>query len=220
MRKTIFLKGRSGIYGIVNSINNKIYIGKTKCMYKRCSQYEYDFKNRTLGHINDHLYNAMVKHGIESFDFIPLEFADVKLLTMLELEWIDRLESTDRNKGYNLRRDSSSSMIVHAETSSKISRNLKEQWSNGVRDDHSDKLKEYWDGNVIRKNQQSNLMSSVKTKYEYDVIHFNGSTEWGVNYSRLVELGLKNVISNFHRQKSDDVKCKGFRVIRRVKGGV
>jgi len=34
----------------------------------------------------------------------------------------------------------------------------------------------------------------------------------------LCELGLKNVIANFHRTQSNEATCKGFTVIRHIKG--
>ena len=67
------------------------------------------------------------------------------MLAEKELFWIGRLRVTDRNVGYNLRLDSSTGMVTHSETSIKISNRLKKEWSEGVRDGHSDKLKVSWE---------------------------------------------------------------------------
>jgi len=216
MRKCIYLKGRSGIYAIVNSLNNKVYVGRTKCMYKRCSQYVYDFENRSIGHLNNHLYNAMVKSGINNFDFVPLEFASDLELPEKELLWMDTLKSCERDRGYNLRRDSDGHMVTSSETSGKISNNLKQQWASGVRDGHSQKLKENWKNNPLRSKQQSKILSINKTRYQYIV--YEGCESTVVNYSWLKQNKLHNVITHFHRKKSNDVIYKGVRIIRKPIG--
>jgi hypothetical protein len=159
----------------------------------------------------------MIKVGIDKFEIFPLEFAEIDNLSELELRWMVRLKSTDRNHGYNLRMDSSTGMITSPETSQKISDNLKRQWASGIRDGHAEKLRDKWASDPTRKKNQGILFSQIKTKYEYEVYHPNGEIE-SCSYDRLVELGLKNVIVNFHRKNSNDVKCKGFRVIRFNKG--
>jgi hypothetical protein len=109
--------------------------------------------------------------------------------------------------------DSNTGMITHPDTSKKISVNLKRQWANGERDGHGDKLKKSWSNNDKRKKQQSQMMTKNLTKYSYEVTSPKGSVE-NCDYTRLTELGLKSVLSNFFRKKSNDAMCKGFRVIR------
>lgn len=217
MSPNIFLKHCSGIYGIRNKVNNKIYVGKTKCMYRRCHQYIYDFETRHIGHINDYLYRAMVKVGIENFELFPLEFCDTENIASRELHWMLSLNSTHRTRGYNLRMDSSTGMHVSTETSEKISSNLKQQWANGVRDGHSQKLKDKWASDPQRRLNQGLTFSRLKTKYTYEVHHPCGKKE-SCDYKRLCELKLQNVGSNFYRRNSDDVTCKGFRIIRHARG--
>lgn len=219
MKPNKFLKGRSGIYGIRNLINDKIYVGKTKCMYRRCHQYVYDFRERSIGHINDYLFNAMNKVGINQFEYFPLEFCTIDETAIRELFWITELNTIDRNHGYNLRLDSSTGMITSQSTSEKISANLRRQWRDGIRDNHSQKMKDIWSNDPKRKLQQSTLLRKYRTKYDYNVHHPDGTVET-CQYSRLIELGLKNVIANFHRKKSNDVMCKGFRVVRFNKGEI
>jgi group I intron endonuclease len=202
----------SGIYMLFNSVNNKIYIGKTQCFYKRCHQYVYDFKERKIGHLNDYLFNAMNKQGIENFDFVPVEFVGVNDLTERELHWIQHFKTTDRNYGYNIRMDSKEGLITSPETSLKMSENLKRQWASGARDQHSEKLKKSWRDNHERKAAQSALFSRYKTKYEYQVFLPEGVKI--LNYSELVEYGLQTVVGSFHRKKTNDVFCKGVRVVR------
>lgn len=201
---------------IFNSVNNKIYIGKTQCLYKRAHQYIYDFKERKIGHLNNYLFNAMTKQGLESFDFVPLEFVEPSELTEREYFWMEHFRTTDRNYGYNIRMDSREGLITSPETSLKMSQNLKSQWASGVRDGHSEKLKKSWLNDHERKANQSALFSRYKTKYEYLVYLPEGAKV--LNYSELAEHGLQTVVSNFHRKKSNDVTCKGIRVVRRPLG--
>lgn len=213
MKPIIALKNRPLIYAITNTINGKTYVGKTKCIYRRCYQYLYDFDKRAIGHINDYLYNAMVKYGIDSFEMIPLEFASVDKLAERELWWMNHLDTLNRKKGYNLRADSSTGMITHQITSEKISARLKKEWADGKRSGHADKLREKWK-NPERKKQQSELCSKIKTKYVYDIITPQGATET-CSYKQLVSYSLGSVLSSFHRKKTDTVTIKGYVITRR-----
>jgi group I intron endonuclease len=137
-------KNKSGIYAIINRVNNKIYIGKTKNFYKRYHQYLYDIKNKKTEHINTYLLNSIIKHKSENFRFEIIEILNLNKINLFnekELFWMDIYNSCIKLKGYNLRRDSSTGMIVHEETSKKISERLKKEWLEGIRKDHSKKLK-------------------------------------------------------------------------------
>lgn len=218
MNPCIYLKGVSGVYLIHNTVNNKAYIGQTKCMYKRCHQYLYDFRERKLGHLNDYLFNAMQKIGIDKFQFIPLEFVDShEILTEREKYWIEHHDTLNRNYGYNLRLDDQEyGLITNPETSEKMTRNLKSQWESGLRDGHSEKMKDSWASNPERRAKQSQMFREMRTKYEYQVHTDKGVVV--VDYAELVDMGLQSAISNFYRKKSNDVVCKGVRVVRAPKG--
>lgn len=215
MRPNSFLKKRSGIYGIYNPDIGKIYIGRTNDMFRRCSQYRYDFEKDRSQHLNDYLRAAMRKHGFDNFVFFPIEFCDECELQEKELKWMRVLKSTDRRYGYNLRTDTSGGMNVHSDTKEKIRQNLIRQWASGVRDGHSEKLKLSWHNNPSRKEKQGELFKKYKTKYVY-VIKPQRGRSVTVKYERLEEFGLKTVISQFHRKKSNEVMCKGYRVTRRL----
>ena len=92
-----------GIYCIRNTLNDKRYIGRTKSFYRRCHQYIYDFKNRSIGHLNDYLYNAMLKYGLDSFVFEIVEHCEFSIQPDRELYWIKTFNTTDRDFGYNIR---------------------------------------------------------------------------------------------------------------------
>jgi group I intron endonuclease len=54
----------SGIYKITNLINNKVYIGQSKNIYKR-----WYMEQHSKTHVNIHLYNSFKKYGIDKFKF-------------------------------------------------------------------------------------------------------------------------------------------------------
>jgi group I intron endonuclease len=85
-----------GIYKITNSINNKIYIGRSLNIEKRWKQH----KNPST----DYLINrAIKKYGIDNFIFeIIEEIREDNLLSDREVYWIHFYDSTDPLKGYNI----------------------------------------------------------------------------------------------------------------------
>lgn len=215
MQPNQFLKNRCGIYGIYNPHIGKIYVGKTIDFFRRCAQYKYDFDQQRGDHLNPYLLAAMNKHGFDSFVFFPLEFCEESELSIREEHWMTFLKSTERSRGYNLRSDSSGGMRAHADTVEKIRANLKRQWAAGIRDGHSEKLKANWATNKGRVKRQGALFSRYLTKYVYVVKPPRGRNTT-VKYKRLCELGLQGVISKMHKNKSNDVVFKGYRVVKRL----
>jgi group I intron endonuclease len=191
-------------------VNGKSYVGKTKCFWRRCHCYLNAYRKRNHRKINNHLMNAFDKHGLSVFIFTPIEFCDISLLADRELYWIDLLKTTDRSKGYNLRRDSSTGMVTHPSTSEKIRNNLRKQWESGVRDGHGLKMKEFHKDNFELKKRYSEIFTRLKTKYEYIINDVEV-----LSYKQLKDRGLSNVISTFHRKKVDTVAFKGFKIVRK-----
>lgn len=216
-----------GIYVIKNSINGKIYVGKSKNCYKRLNQHLYDIRTLERNYNeNPHLLSAINKYGIENFDYYLVEKFDKnlecpeleKLLYEKELYWMKELDSLNKEKGYNLRYDSEGKCYCSEETSKKITNRLKKEWESGIRDKHSDKLKEYWETcGDERKKQQSKIMSKNKTKYIYIIYDPDGNliTENG-NYDTLKKINLhKAAPSAFSKKKCDEVICKKYKIIRK-----
>lgn len=114
-------KNKWGIYCIQNTSDNKIYIGKSKDIFRRISEHLFllrkQSKSKSL-HENRHLYNAWHKYGESCFAYFVVEYTaeNVNILAERELYWIEYLNATDRKYGYNLRMDSSSGMICSEET--------------------------------------------------------------------------------------------------------
>lgn len=206
---------KCGIYCIRNLINNKVYIGKSKNIYKRIIEHKHRIKIKSKDE-NPYLISSVEKYGINNFEYFVLEFLEEneKLVAERELYWIKIYKSLNKNFGYNLRSDSSTKMIVHKETSKKISERLKKEWKNGIRKEHSKKLYDNWKLNPERNKIQSEIMSKTKTKYEYLLYDLNNNFIEKCNYQRLVELNLKTVLSNFYRQKQNSVRCKSYIIVR------
>lgn len=213
MKPLILLKNRPVIYAIFNTISGKTYVGKTKCMYKRCHQYLSDVRGGNKSQrMNEHLYSSMLKYGVDSFEMFPLEFVDDCLnIDERELFWMSKLNTLDQRKGYNLRSDSSTSMIVHVETRRKISERVKREWASGVRDGHSDKMKHSW--TTRDKGKQRQTFSKTLTKYQYVITNADGSQDV-LLYKELVDRGFKNVVAKFHKHKSTKESFKGVTIER------
>ena len=213
-----------GIYVIKNSINGKIYVGKSKNCYKRLHQHLTDIKieNRNYNE-NIHLLNSFKKYGEENFEYYLVERFDESLenleniLSERELYWMKELDSLNREKGYNLRWDSQGKCYCSDETKEKIGKRAKKDWENGCHANHSDKLKEYWKDNIERRKQQSKLMSETKTKWIYTIYDPEGNliTDNG-NYNTLKDLGIASgALCAFSTKKCDDIITKKYRVIRK-----
>lgn len=213
-----------GIYVIKNSINGKIYVGKSKNCYKRLHQHLTDIRiDERNYNENPHLLNAFKKYGEDNFEYYIVEKFDSddenleKLLADRELFWMKELDSLNKEKGYNLRWDSQGKCFCSEETKRKVGERAKKDWENGCHDDHSNKMKEYWKNNEERKKQQSEIMSKNKTKWIYTIYDPEGNLiSDNADYSLLKELGLNTAaLSAFSKHKCNDVMAKKFRVIRR-----
>lgn len=217
MTPIITLKNRPLIYAIRNMINGKLYVGKTKCIYRRCHQYLRAVRTGNTDQINEYLLKSILSNGVENFEMFPVEFTTVHNSASRELWWMDHFGTLDKSKGYNLRYDSSSGMLVSDSTRNKISARLKGEWASGIRSQHSEKMKASWDGDLGRKERQSIIFSKTKTKYQYVITDPLGDV-FDCDYKGLVMLGLKSVFSNFHRTGENNVTIKGYSVQRFPKG--
>ena len=85
------------IYKITNRINNKIYIGQT------ARTLNIRWKEHKIASISSDrpLYKAMRKYGIDNFHIEILEEIPNTLLNEKETYWIKKLDSCNRDKGYN-----------------------------------------------------------------------------------------------------------------------
>ena len=167
--------GKIGIYCIRNLVNNKVYVGKSKNIYLRLKQHitQLNTKNKNE---NPYLIKSWHKHGKNNFEYFVLEYfdnLDENFLKQRELYWIDTYKSINRQFGYNLRRDSSTNMIVHEETKEKLknSRKLRDSKFPHLKEQVGKKSSKFWKNNPDIKEEMKTKVSNIHTKYniyQYD----------------------------------------------------
>lgn len=96
-----------GIYKITNLKNNKGYIGQSADIKRRWKNHKIELKNNA--HRNPHLQSAFNKYGEEAFEFRILEETTEENLDDAEEYWINYFNSTNPEKGYNLKYGGNSS---------------------------------------------------------------------------------------------------------------
>ena len=90
-----------GIYKIRNLKNGKIYIGQSTDIKTRWNNHKFELNSNT--HRNPHLQNAYNKYGEDAFEFTILERTFEENLNNAEEYWINYFDSTNPEKGYNLK---------------------------------------------------------------------------------------------------------------------
>jgi len=90
----------TGIYIIVNKINNKIYIGSSTNISKRWRDHKWYLNHNK--HHNSHLQLSWNKYTITAFEFFIVEECKLDDLLTKEKEYILYYNSFDKNFGYNI----------------------------------------------------------------------------------------------------------------------
>lgn len=86
------------IYIIKNTINNKVYIGQTKTsINQRWKEHIRHAKNG-----NQIINRAMNKYGSDKFYIEILETCDINDIDNREIYYIEKYDSTNKSKGYNV----------------------------------------------------------------------------------------------------------------------
>jgi group I intron endonuclease len=141
----------SGIYGIKNIVNNKIYVGSALNIKKRW--YEHKYKLKYNKHANKHLNDACNKYGINNFEFIIIERVEPSKLIEREQYYINYYNATNRDNGYNLLPIAGNSLnYKHSEiTKEKIRNSLVGRKSSRVNYVVSDETKKNMSNSAKRK---------------------------------------------------------------------
>lgn len=87
-----------GIYRIIDTVENKSYIGKSKDIKTRIRKHQYRLKKGI--HHNRYLQRAWDKHGQSEFVFEILEECEVEELESLETYYIYAYDSFEN--GFNM----------------------------------------------------------------------------------------------------------------------
>jgi group I intron endonuclease len=206
------------IYIIRNTIDGKIYVGKTKDHVRRFTTHRSDLKTKTCRKsTNRYLWNAAQKHGASAFAFeIVEQFDTLNEITIGERElfWMDHFDSCDDRFGYNLRRDTSTGMVQHAETLKLKSvnsmgdrnPNFGKNWTDeqkkqmslharfrhtlGVYDDQwrtkiGEKSTHFW-SDLEKRNAMGRKVSEAKTKYQ--ILQFSRSGVLIMKYDSVMDV--------------------------------
>lgn len=91
---------KSGIYRILNLINGKFYIGSAVYFAKRWAEHRRRLRKGI--HSNLHLQAAWNLYGERVFEFSIIERIKKDFLLEREQYWIDLLDATNPDKGYNV----------------------------------------------------------------------------------------------------------------------
>lgn len=157
-----------GVYKILNTENNKVYIGSSKNINKRFQDHKWEL-NKGI-HINKHLQHSWNKYGSDKFLFEIIEIIDDdtnktnEFLRNLETKYILKFKSFDSNFGYNIVKGGLGSLGI------KCSEEKREKISN------SNKGRKAWNKSIPMKESQKNLLKISNLKYskEIDVYNLNG----------------------------------------------
>jgi group I intron endonuclease len=153
---------RAGIYCIRNKVNNKVYIGKAKCIYRRIRQH-INLLNKKSKDENEHFINAWHKYGRHNFEYFVLEYTEIEQLKERELYWQKVYRCTDRNKGYNFREDSETGCVVSLETRKKLSEAQIKRFKDPKERQKSSHT--YWKDNPEATKEMAKKVSESKIQY-------------------------------------------------------
>jgi len=116
----VMLPVRSGIYSIRNTVNGKVYIGKSVNIAGRWRSHRSCLRRGV--HVNPHLQRAWCLYGESAFRCEVLhEESDISLLPTLEAKYVSDFNATDEAHGYNLNVVSGDSYRASPETRAKQS---------------------------------------------------------------------------------------------------
>lgn len=89
---------KCGIYGIVNTIDKKVYIGKSNNINNRWKAHKRDLSQGK--HYNKPLQESWNKHGDDAFIWKVIELVPENIYSLTELEYIQKYHKID--KAYNV----------------------------------------------------------------------------------------------------------------------
>lgn len=108
---------KSGIYKIINIINNKIYVGSSINMYQRIHHHVSELKRQK--HCSPYLQKVFNKYKLENLNFEIIEYCDKEDLINREQYYIDNLKPD-----YNICKIAGSLLGVKKSEASKLKQSL------------------------------------------------------------------------------------------------
>ena len=197
---------KSGIYKIINIVNNKIYVGSSVNIKERKKRHFIKLKSNK--HENRYLQNAFNKYGEENFIFEIIEYVENKnMLLEREQYWIDELSVCDRNIGYNMRLKAGSNLgyICSEETREKLRQislylGLKPPSCKGIKlsEEHKNKISNSHKGKKMSKEAvfksaeaRKGYITPMEVKQKISKA-LKGKTPWNKN-KKMSEDAIKNM---------------------------
>jgi len=174
---------KSGVYQIINTTNNKIYVGSSINLKQRFNDHKKLLRHNK--HPNNHLQSSWNKYGENNFKFKIIEFVVNENLLIKEQFYIDLFSSYDRKIGYNL------SKIAGSTIGYRFSEESKVKMSNSkINTDRQIELKEKAESTDFI---YLNLEASEKVNTDIKNPFYNKShSEESKEKMRLAKLGSKN----------------------------
>lgn len=116
------------IYKVTNKSNGKIYIGQTTLtLSERRASHERESKNKYRKTV--YFHNALLKYGFDSFEWCEIDSAETQEeLDEKEIYWISYYNSTNKEKGYNLKSGGLGGGKNSKETLERIGASTKRKW--------------------------------------------------------------------------------------------
>lgn len=171
----------SGIYKIVNNINKKVYIGSSKNIRHRWAVHLHELKNNK--HHSIRLQRSFNKYGVDSFEFVVIEYCELDKLLQLEVDYINEYNSCLPENGYNMVENVSNPMFGRKHTEQAKEKMMgRIPWNKGLKNPYSDEnLK-------VRSVKMSNLPRSREW-----CLKIGNSVRGGKNgFAKKVEILLDN----------------------------
>lgn len=145
-----------GIYMIKNIVNGKIYIGQAVDIERRWKKHRSGLRGND--HDNKHLQNAWNKYGQENFEFTVICECDESQLNMMEIDYIAKLKTYDRDFGYNKTYGGDSGRPTE-ETKRKTSESLK---GRTLSEEHKKNISEAHKGKSFSEEHKKKMSESLK----------------------------------------------------------
>lgn len=114
----LLTKKISCIYKITNKVNGKVYIGQTINFRKRSKEHFSTLRKNV--HRNPYLQHSYNKYGEDAFQISAIRICSHEELDELEIHYIKKYNSLNKNVGYNMLTGGNERRIVPEEVKKKI----------------------------------------------------------------------------------------------------
>lgn len=186
-----------GIYLIRCKSENKVYIGQSKNIIKRYKEHIYNLKHNI--HPNCYLQNAFNNYGSDDFcleilyEIDEFEFSREKLYD-LEIKYISKYDSSNREKGYNIESGGNGVARASKETCEKLSNAMKGKFVGRKLSEQTKLLMSknnarYWLGKHLPEETKNKLSQKLKGRPS----HLKGTTLSKEHINKKIESQLGRV---------------------------